>query len=84
MAWNYRIILHDMDPDRGRHFFGLHEVYYDGPGGKVTGWTENPISFSCAVDEGHEGIIRSMELALNDAKQRPILRERELWKQIGR
>ena len=73
MTWNYRIIRHP-DPDG---FFALHEVHYHDDG-RVRSWTEEPISFVCGLDEGLEGIIGSLEIALRDAKTRPVLELGEL------
>lgn len=67
MSWNYRIILHDLDPDRDKHWYGLHEVYYglpDDPGKPGIGPTVDPIAFVCGVEEGRDGIINALELAL--------------------
>ena len=69
MTWGYRIIRHS--GPRERHL-ALHEVYY-GDDCRVHSWTENPISFGCGDEEGPEGIIQSLEMALHDAKTRPVL-----------
>lgn len=70
VTWNYRIIFHDEDPDPDRHWYGLHECYYC-----PTGWTVNPTTFGCDADEGPEVIIKSLEMALRDAKTKPIIVE---------
>ena len=67
MSWNYRIVLHDLDPDPTKHWFGLHEVYYGMPDDRTKPGispTVEPITFVCDVDEGREGIIQALELAL--------------------
>lgn len=67
MSWNHRIILHDLDPDPRKHWLGLHEVHYGTPGDPEVpglGWTVEPVTFVCGPDEGAEGIIGSLELAL--------------------
>jgi hypothetical protein len=74
-AWNYRIIKHDEADFRGKEWFGLHEVYTDKGG---LSWTQNPISFVCDMEEGSEGIIKSLEQALSDARTRPVLLMSEL------
>lgn len=82
MGWNYRIVLHDLDPDPNKHWFGLHEVYYGTPEAprdetKVSP-TVNPITFCCGLDEGPEGIIGSLEMALKtlkDPKWATIIKE---------
>lgn len=66
MTWNYRIL------DHGDHF-ALHEVFYS-PRGKPNGWTENAISFTAHPEEGAEGVIGSLEMALADARKHPVLR----------
>lgn len=77
MAWNYRIVLHDEDPDQDKHWFGLHECYYE-----PTGWTENPTTFVCSKDEGPEAIIAALERALQTLKSSPVIVEtdRSTWK----
>lgn len=66
MTWNYRIIQHK------EGHFALHEVYYN-EAGKPDGLTDSPVSFGADKDEGPEGIITSLELALKDARERPVL-----------
>ena len=66
MTWNYRIIRHK------EGHFALHEVYYD-DAGNPNGMTANPISFRSDSDEGSEGIAISLERALKDARERPVL-----------
>ena len=39
----------------------------------VHSWTSEPISFVCGGEEGPEGIIQSLEMALRDARNRPVL-----------
>lgn len=68
-GWNYRIILHDTDEDPEKHWYGLHEVYYN-----PTGWTLNPI-FVCNFDEGVHTIVSSLENALKDAKGYSVIVE---------
>jgi len=79
MSWNYRIILHDTDADPEKHWHGLHEVYYS-EDGKLS-WTEDAITFVCDLDEGPDGIIGSLELALKslrDPRFSTVLKETEL------
>lgn len=71
MTWDYRIVKYKSGD------FGLHEIFYD-ENQKVENWTESAVDFKCWEDEGHEGIIKSLEMALECAKTRPILNEEEL------
>jgi hypothetical protein len=66
MTWNYRVLRH---PDG---HLALHEVYYDKTG-KPVNYTVNPVSFAVDEDEGLHGLTAFLELALRDAKERPIL-----------
>lgn len=68
MTWNYRII-HYQNGD-----FGLHEVYYDEKE-KPTAITRTPVQFVCNAEEGHEGIVKSLRIALYDAEHRPVMKE---------
>jgi hypothetical protein len=67
MTWNYRIL----EDDEGN--LSLHEVFYD-VAGNPNGCTENPATFVADSDEGVEGIIKALEMALKDAKERPVLK----------
>jgi hypothetical protein len=69
-TWNYRIVRHHQPSE----WFGLHEVFYD-EAGCPTSMTANPVDFVCDGDEGSAGIIGSLEMALADAKGRPVLDE---------
>lgn len=62
MTWRYQIL------DHGTHY-ALHEVYDDG-----RSWTADPITFVCDPEEGSDGIIRSLEMALADARNLPVLK----------
>ena len=68
MAWNYRIL--EYGEDEG---FALHEVYYDETG-IPNGWTEKPVWFACFAEEGPEGVAKSLEMALADARKHPVLK----------
>lgn len=70
MNWNYRII------DHGNHL-ALHEVHYDKTGA-VRYWTAEPIMFVAAPEEGAEGIAGALQMALADARNRPVLAISEL------
>ncbi|WP_324740108.1 hypothetical protein U8326_10060 [Tsuneonella sp. CC-YZS046] len=72
MTWNYRLIRHD-------EHIALHEVFYDSSG-KITSWTADAISFVADLDEGAEGVIGSLEMALADARKYPVLIASELPK----
>jgi len=65
MVWNYRVIKYA----DGR--FGLHEVYYDDDG-IPTGRTVDPMLIVDA-DEGVPAIIRELEMAVGDVKNRTVL-----------
>ncbi len=65
--WNYRIVKHAEDFDS----YGLHEVYYDDYG-EPNSMTRDPIEFSAA---SRERLLEQIEMALNDAKNRPVLDE---------
>lgn len=78
MTWNYRYILHDKDEDKEKHWIGLHEVYYTD--GVIDGWTENPVRFACDAWEGVEGLIESLQMALEDANEFKMLVESDLDK----
>lgn len=65
MTWNYRIIFHLGDDP----YFAMHEVYYDQEG-RITDWTALPVRF---VGDDKEDLIGSLEMALRDAKERPVI-----------
>jgi len=70
MSWHYQILHHDC----GHPWYGLHEVYEFADS---RSWTENPATFTCHPHEGTDGIIKSLEMALADAKQYPVLEVKE-------
>jgi len=90
MSWNYRIILHDLDPNPDNHWYGLHEVHYgmpEDPSKPGIGPTADPISFSCGADEGKDGIIMMLELALKtlrDPRWGVVLTDSGMAQGIGR
>ncbi|MBU8541759.1 hypothetical protein [Falsiroseomonas tokyonensis] len=65
MTWNYRILQH---PDGT---FALQEVYCD-ESGRPDRYTEQPVSFAVDADEGTDCLVAALELALCNAKQRPV------------
>ena len=65
-TWHYRILRY---PEGG---CGLYEVYCD-EDGNPTSWTTEPAEFSTAEDKGKDEIVKALELALADAKKRPLL-----------
>lgn len=69
MTWNYRIVKR---LDGG---YALHEVYYNAE--TANGMTKYPTDFVCDLEEGPEGIVKSLEMALKDAKTRPVFDEAE-------
>ena len=65
-TWNDRVVRDDEGD------VGLHEVYDDDQGTPVM-MTEQPVRFVASAEEGVQGLIRSLELALQDAPNRPVL-----------
>jgi hypothetical protein len=90
MSWNYRIILHDLNPDTDQHWYGLHEVHYgmpDDPSKRGIGPGKNPIMFVCHRDEGKDGIIKALERALTtvrDPQWGVVLTDSGMAQGIGR
>lgn len=86
MHWNYRIIKHDLDPDPSNHWYGLHEVFYEesdipSEPGTGTGTSIDPTTFVSDVDEGPDGIVGALEIALNtlrDPRWSAVLSETDL------
>lgn len=72
-TWNYRIVRHHQPSE----WLGLHEVFYD-DAGLPSSMTADPIDFVCDGEEGPEGIVRALEMALADAKGRPVLDENDI------
>lgn len=66
MNWRYGII-HHIDTEIGDEWYSLHEIYDE----KI--WTVEPVGFVASSDEGAEGVIASLEMALRDAKDGQIL-----------
>lgn len=78
-GWNYRIIKRKSIRPNGEEieFYALHEVYYDKEG-KPNSRTVEPITFVCDDDEKPDGIIKSLEMALDCAKRHPVLTDEEI------
>jgi hypothetical protein len=70
-SWSYRIVHYKNGG------YGLHEVYYTDDGA-VNGWTADPIDFACDEDEGANGVLEGLKLALEDAIRWPVLEEADL------
>lgn len=70
MSWNYRIV--NCLDGNGKRYFGLFEVFYD-KHGNPDGRTAEPIDFVADEDEGAEGVVSSLKMALKDATERPVL-----------
>lgn len=68
-TWNYRIVRYANGTG-----YGLHEVYYGD--GQPNGMTVEPSYF---VDDTPDGLIADMEVALRDARERPVLDEPPEW-----
>ena len=79
MTWNYRILKRKTILSTGEEveYYALHEVYYDKKGNPDS-YTKEPISFVCDEDETADGIIKSLEMALKDVKNNPVLNENEI------
>ena len=73
MTWNYRIVRY-RNPEHG---YGLHEVYYD-QFSTIVNIGAAPASFVAHPEEGAAGIIKSLERALKEAQERPVLNESDL------
>ena len=77
-TWNYRIVKTRGEGPLGLwEAYGLYEVYYDAEGYPESR-TGALASFACDSDEGHEGILKSLELALKDAGTKPVLDEDDI------
>jgi hypothetical protein len=75
MTWNYRIVKRKNET---MPWFALHEVFYNKKG-EAWAMTNDPIEFICGDDEGPNGIISSMSMALADAIQHPVFEEPDKW-----
>lgn len=71
--WNYRIVRY-----KDGSGYGLHEVYYD-DADLPWAMTEEHASFCCDVDERPTDIVSSLQKAIKDAKNRPVLDEPLKW-----
>lgn len=71
--WNYRIVKYKTGDG-----YGLHEVYYDDVG-EAWAMTKDPISFGCDIEEGPEGVLSSIRLALQSVETRPVFDEPKKW-----
>jgi hypothetical protein len=72
MSWNYRIVK------RCDGSYGLHEVFYD-DASAPRAMTERPIHFETNAEEGPAGIVASLEMALKDARERPVFEMPVEW-----
>lgn len=71
MSWNYRIIKYKDDAG-----YGLVELYYDEkgePNGAATA------TFTCDLEEGPEGVRKSLKMAFEDAMTKPVFEEPDSW-----
>lgn len=62
--WNYRVMIHP-DVKGDEVYQAIHEVYYDDDG-KVTGWTDSPISV------GGEDVAWVLD-RMREALEKPVL-----------
>lgn len=67
MSWNYRIVRRET---KDGPVWELHEVYYE-ENGTPKYRTQQPVGFGS--DDGPEDVIRSLEMALVDARTRVVL-----------
>ena len=73
--WNYRIVR-----ENGALF--LTEVYYDDDG-KPNGYIPDGCHFACVEEEeGREGIVKSLQMALKDAEKAPIINAEDMGREI--
>jgi len=85
LTWNYRILKRDSDYN-GQTFstWAMHEVYYN-KDGKPEGYTEDPITFivddlSMGKDfDGEEELVKSLQMAYEDAINKPVLIVKDIW-----
>jgi hypothetical protein len=71
MTWNYRIVRH-----RGGENYVLHEVYYEDD--RPVSMTADGCRFGCdGSDDPKSEICGALEMALNGARNRPILDEND-------
>ncbi len=68
MSWSYRIIRHTDG------HYALHEVFY-GEDGEPNGMTVQPVSFAADAEDGAEGVVEALRMALKDASEREPLPE---------
>jgi len=76
MTWNYRIVKY-----RNGSGYGLHEVFYDDRDRPIT-MTDDPIGFAAEPEEGPEGVVESLRMALRaveNVRSIPPLDEPEEW-----
>jgi hypothetical protein len=85
MSWNYRLILHDLDPNPDLHWVGLHEVYYGMPDDSKKpgiGWTKDAISFVSSPDDADtiKTMLKMALKTLNDPEFSEVIKESEYEK----
>lgn len=73
MSWNYRIVRY-----RGGKGYGLHEVHYD-KSGRAFAMSKEATTFAGDDDEGSSGVIKSLEMALRDARRFGVFDEPVKW-----
>lgn len=69
-TWDYRII------DHGNQL-SLHEVTYRA-NGTVANWSKRPVRFVADVHSGPMEIVEMLQIALESARRRPVLRLADL------
>lgn len=69
-TWDYRII------DHGNQL-SLHEVTYRA-NGTVANWSKRPVKFVADAGSGPMEIVEMLQIALESARRRPVLRLADL------
>lgn len=80
MPWNYRIILHDDDPDPAYHHYMVHRVYYS-KRGRIEAWGE---SCACIGGDTLEELLQDLARLLTDCETLDVLSLSELERDRNR
>lgn len=76
-TWNYRIVKTRGEGPLGPwEAYELCEVFYDDAGNPES--RTGAVGFACDADEGPEGVTGSLEMALRDARDKPVLDENDI------
>lgn len=74
-TWDYRIV------DHGNHV-SLHEVTYRA-NGTVSNWNKRPVRFVADAGGGPTEIVDMLQIALESARRRPVLKLADLHYPAG-